>query len=162
MGIAKVIEHALKPLRRRVLLMVGRAVLNLVNDTLKLQALQVTALNEEVIDDAERFQQYGFTSHPHAGAECVVLSVGGIRQHPIIIAVEDRRYRVVGLETGEVCLYTDEDLTADEDNGPNPHRITLLRGREIRMECGESFISMTPTEILIQAGDGTGHVGIND
>ena len=103
------IAGLLKPLRRLVALTVGRAVLNLVDDARKLQAVQVTALEREVLDDVERFQQYGFTAHPHPGAECVVLAVGGIRQHSIVIAVDDRRYRVVGLEQGEVCLYTDED-----------------------------------------------------
>ena len=133
------------PLRRRVLLTVGRAVLQLVDDARKLQSVQVVALDGEVLDGAERFQQYGFTSHPHPQAECVVLAVGGIRQHPIVIAVDDRRYRLVGLEEGEVALYTDEDESGAE------HRITMKRGREIRLEAGPSSIAMTAAGITMTA-----------
>ena len=148
----RLIARVMAPLRRRVLLMIGRAMLTLVDDARKLQSVQVVALNGEVIDDAERFQQYGFTSVPHPEAEAVVLSVGGMRQHPIVIAVEDRRYRVRDLAAGEVCLYTDEDMI--DENNTLPHRIELARNRTIRLRAGGSSIVMTPTTITLTAGDG--------
>jgi phage gp45-like len=39
------------------------------------------------------------------GAEAVVLFVGGRREHGLVVAVDDRRYRLKGLEKGEVALY---------------------------------------------------------
>ena len=144
----RLFARALAPLRRRVLLTIGRAVLQLVDDARKLQSVQVVALDGEVIDDAERFQQYGYTSHPHPGAEAVLLSVGGMRQHPIVIAVEDRRYRQTGLVEGEVCLYTSENESG------NRHRVILRRGRVARIECGGSSIVMDPRTITLTAGDG--------
>jgi phage baseplate assembly protein V len=92
----------------RVRLMVGRAILGLVNDATKAQAVQVEMLDDEVQDNVERFQNYGFTSVPHKGAEAVVVCVGGLRSHGIVIATEDRRYRLTGLENGEVALYDDQ------------------------------------------------------
>lgn len=89
-------------------LAVGRAVIGFVNDALKLQGVQITLLEDEVRDNVERFQQYGLTSVPHRGAEAIVVSVGGNRNHAIVIAVDDRRYRLKGLQAGEVALYTDE------------------------------------------------------
>lgn len=86
----------------------ARGVLNMVSDGLKMQANQVQLLDGEVLDNAERAQQYGFTSHPQAGAEVFVAFVGGDRGHPVVIAVDDRRYRLQGLKGGEVALYTDE------------------------------------------------------
>lgn len=89
-------------------MMVGRAVINLVNDSLKMQELQVTLLADEVRADVERFQEYGLTSHPIPGSEAVMVCVGGARDHGIVIAVDDRRYRLKALEQGEVALYDDQ------------------------------------------------------
>lgn len=86
----------------------ARGVLNLVSDGLKMQANQVELLDGETLDNAERAQQYGFTSHPKAGAEVFVAFVGADRSHPVVLAVDDRRYRLQGLEGGEVAIYTDE------------------------------------------------------
>ena len=124
-------DRLIGPLRRRVLLMIGRAVVRVVDDSLKLQAVQVEGLSGEVLDGIERWQQYGFTSVPHPGAEAIIAALGGQRQHSVVLAVEDRRYRVMGLEQGEVCIYTDED-----GNDPTmAHRITLARDRVIKLEA---------------------------
>lgn len=86
----------------------ARGVLNMVADGLKMQANQVQLLDGEVLDNVERAQQYGFTSVPQAGAEVFVAFVGGDRGHGVVLAVDDRRYRLKGLKGGEVALYTDE------------------------------------------------------
>lgn len=101
------LHRLLSPLSRRVALMVSRAVVNVVSDGLRLQGLQVSLLADEVRDDVERFQQYGLTSHPHAGAEAIAVCVAGSRDHAVVIAVDDRRYRLKGLQAGEVALYDD-------------------------------------------------------
>ena len=88
--------------------MIGRAVLTVVNDSTGLQTVQVEGLRKEVIDGAERFQQYGITSHPLPGADALVLAIGGVRQHPIIL-IDDRRNRMTDLAEGEVALYTNND-----------------------------------------------------
>lgn len=94
-------------LPNRIRNMVARAVINLINDAQKMQAAQVDLLADETQDDVERFQNYGFTSVPFSGAEGVMLSVGGTRSHGILIAVDDRRYRLTGLPDGEVAVYDD-------------------------------------------------------
>lgn len=103
----RAIQQMTEDMRNKVRLMVGRAIIALVNDTGAVQTAQVQLLADEVQDDAERIQQYGLTSKPHAGAEAVVVFAGGNRDHGLIIAVEDRRYRLTGLEDGEVALYDD-------------------------------------------------------
>jgi len=90
------------------MLTVARCVVSLVNDGTKMQTLQVELLKREIRDNIERVQNYGFTSHPHPGAEGVVVFVGGNRDLGLCVAVEDRRYRLVGLQQGEVAIYTDE------------------------------------------------------
>ncbi len=102
------INRLLKPLRNRVANMVSRAVVQLVDDSVKMQLLQLGLLDTETRDGIERFQNYGFTSNPLAGAEAAVLFVGGSRDHGLVLAVDDRRYRIRNLESGEVAVYTDQ------------------------------------------------------
>ena len=88
--------------------LVCRCVVTRTDDERKMQILQLTLLEDEVQEGAERFQQYGFTSRPLEGAEAVCFFVGADRSHPVVLAVDDRRFRVTSLRPGEICLYTDE------------------------------------------------------
>lgn len=106
-GIQALIDRALRPVRTRLTLLVGRAVLRAVADGPRMQVVQLTALDGETLDGVERWQDYGFTSHPRPGAEAVVLSLCGNRDHAVAIRVDDRRYRLTGLAEGEVALYDD-------------------------------------------------------
>ncbi len=101
------INRAMEPLRRKVRLLVTRGVVKLINDAKGLQELQASALAGELLDGVERIQQYGFTAHPHPDADCLILNVGADRSHPIVIAVDDRRYRLQ-LAVGEVAMYDDQ------------------------------------------------------
>lgn len=95
----------LSRLRKRVQLMVRRAVISLVNDNLKLQGLQLQILAGNVADEVENFQQVGFTSVPEDGAEAIVLAVGGNRGHLAVIATGDRRYRKKDMAGGEAAMH---------------------------------------------------------
>lgn len=99
------LSHLLRPLRVQLHNLVARAVVQVVNDSAKLQSVQLGVLDGEDIDDGERFQQYGFTSVPMPGAEAVVVFPAGDRGHPLVVAVDDRRYRLTGLTGGEVAIY---------------------------------------------------------
>jgi phage baseplate assembly protein V len=133
----------LSPLSRRLRLMASRAVLSLISDASGMQIVQVKLLNGEVRNGIERYQQYGFTSVPLPGAEGIYLSLGADRDHGVIIVADDRRYRIKGLQSGEVAIYTDEDKAAAD------HRIVFKRGKEIHITAGASSIVMTPTGITI-------------
>ncbi|WP_088147067.1 phage baseplate assembly protein V [Achromobacter denitrificans] len=87
---------------------VVRGVVAVVEAGRKLQALQVRLTAAEVKGDVEHFEPYGWSSHPHPGAEAVVAFVGGDRSHGVALCVADRRYRLVGLEQGEVAIFSDE------------------------------------------------------
>ncbi|MGC5830121.1 phage baseplate assembly protein V [Ralstonia pseudosolanacearum] len=106
----EIIDNMLAPLRARVALMVARCVLTAVNDAAGLQRAQVRVLADDDHDDVERFQQYGFTGVPQDGAEGLFLAIGGNTDHGVLIGVEDRRYRLKGLQGGEVALYDDQGL----------------------------------------------------
>lgn len=108
--IDKVIK-LLRPLHIRIANMVARAVVQLVNDGAQMQAIQLLVLAGETREGCERFQEYGFTSVPVAGAEAVVLFADGRRDHPLIVAVDDRRYRLKNLLSGEVAIYNNAGLS---------------------------------------------------
>lgn len=102
------VDKLTQPLRRRVALMIGRAVLQAVNDGSKCQTVQITALKGEVLDGVEHVFDYGLTSNPLPGAEVVIVSVGGNRDHAVAIKIGDRRYRPTNLAPGEVALHDDQ------------------------------------------------------
>lgn len=97
---------AMDRIASRVRLAISRAIVGLVNDSPKLQAVQVTLRAEEVRDQAEHFQHYGFTSVPLPGAEGIALAVGGSTDHAVLVNIDDRRYRKRDLLPGETCIYT--------------------------------------------------------
>lgn len=96
------------PYARRLSNMVARGTVSLVNAASKMQSLQLRLLAGESKDDVEHFEPYGLTSHPQPGAECVALFLDGDRSHGVVVCVADRRYRVKGLESGEVILHDDQ------------------------------------------------------
>ncbi|MBU1229561.1 MAG: phage baseplate assembly protein V [Proteobacteria bacterium] len=116
-----------RKLMRQIHGLAARCVLRLVNDGLKMQAVQVGLLDGETGDNMERFQNYGHTSVPLPGAEGVALFLGADRAHGVIIAMDDRRYRLGGLAGGEVALYS------IDDQEPAGHRIVLKRGGVIEV-----------------------------
>ncbi|EKN6162452.1 phage baseplate assembly protein V [Yersinia enterocolitica] len=101
-----------------------RAVLTRVNSGGQIQTVQARALAGEQLQDNELFQHYGFTSNPLPGTMAIILPLGGNTSHGVIIATENASYRLAGLKSGEVALYTDEGA-----------KIVLKRGRIIDVEC---------------------------
>ena len=136
-------KRAIEQLTRSLRLAVGRAVLTLVDDAQKMQAVQLEGLPGEVLDGVERMQDYGMSSHPPKGAEAILVALGGQRQHSVVIAAEDRRHRVTGLQEGEVCLYTMED----DDDGA--HRMTLKQGRILDIEVDELRITTGASSVVM-------------
>ncbi len=106
--VARLIHKLTAPLARRVRLLARRAVVRLVYDDAKMQELQLAIFSGEVRDGVERWEDYGFTSHPPPGAEAIVLALGGNTDHGAVIKVADRRYRLTALAAGEVALYDDQ------------------------------------------------------
>lgn len=139
------LNKLLDPLRRRVRLMISRAVLSAISDGAGIQLVQVKLLEGEVRDGVERFQNYGFTGVPLPGAEGVMACVSGNRDHGIIVAMDDRRYRIKALESGEVAVYT------YLDKQPHKHRIIFKNDGSI--ECLAKNITVKATETARIEGD---------
>lgn len=102
------INRLLDPLRRRMATLIGRAVLHAVNAAPSCQTLQVMILADEPQTDVEHMEPYGYTSNPPAGAEGVILNVAGQRGAAVGLNFGNRNFRIAGLKSGEVAIYTDE------------------------------------------------------
>jgi phage gp45-like len=109
----------LRPLSNRIANSIARAVVQVVTDGTKLQAVQLGVLTGEDIDDGERFQEFGFSSVPLVGAEAIVVFPNGDRGHPLVVAVDDRRHRPTAQDPGTVTVYNHIGakitITADGD-----------------------------------------------
>jgi len=121
---------ALDAIVTKIRMMLGRAVLTLVDDAKKMQSVQVAGMDRETLDDVEHPQPYGFTSHPLPGAEAFMMFVGGDRSHGIALVIDDRRYRLKPLDGGEVALYTHEGS-----------KIALRNGRLVEIDCDRLSIN---------------------
>ncbi len=145
------LRDLLRPIRLQISNLVARGTVSLVYDEFKMQELQLKLLADELKDNIEHFQNYGFTAHPHIGAEALTLFLNGNRDHGVTLVVDDRRYRIKGLQQGEVAIYTDEN---DQGSG---HSITLKRGRVIDMRCdvlnitADSSVSVNANAITLNA-----------
>lgn len=129
----RVMSRLMAPLARAVGNMLARGTLVLANAATKMQSLQVRILDGEAKDDVEHFEPYGYTARPHPGAEVLLQFFGGDRSHGVAFMVADRRYRLLGLESGEVALY--DDLGS---------RIVLKRGNVIEVTAATKVRLVTP------------------
>lgn len=103
----RLIARMLAPLKRAIANMAARGTVVLADSASKMQTLQIKLLADEAKADIEHFEPYGMTACPKEGAEHVTLFFGGDRSHGVTLLVADRRYRLKGLQPGEVALYDD-------------------------------------------------------
>jgi len=138
----EMLERWIAPLKRKVMQTVSRALLTaLADDSKGIQQLQVLLLADE-LHTVDRVQNYGFTSVPLPGAEGVFLSVGGSREHGVIIAADDKRYRLKNLASGEVAMYTDEG-----------DKIHFKRGGIIEINASNAVNIIAASKVSVTAPD---------
>ena len=126
---------------------ISRCTVALASAAGRLQSLQIRMLADEVKDNVEHLEPYGFTSCPHSGAEGVAVFPGGDRSHGVVLVIADRRFRLQGLKPGEVAIYTDEGA-----------KLHFERGNKLRIVAGEVHIeSATLTHNGINIGSAHTH-----
>lgn len=150
----KDLNRFVAPLARRVQLMLARAVVRLVSDASGLQTLQLSLLANETRDGVERFQEYGFTSHPLPGAVALAGFIGGVRDHGIVLAVDDARYRLKTLGPGEVALYNQlgTRIVLRADGSVLMQADAVVRVEAPRLECTGDIIDNCDTNSRSMAG----------
>jgi phage gp45-like len=97
---------------------INRITVDQTNDQPYMQEVQLRGYCDEKQDGIEHFHPYGFSARTQAPtigkdgtknkAEGVMVFVTGNRSHGLVIVVGDRRYRLNGLQEGEVALHDDQ------------------------------------------------------
>lgn len=103
---------------------VFRGKINLTKSADKIQKVQVSALADETLQDVELMQHFGFTSHPPASTEALIIPIGGKTSHSVVVATENGQFRVKALKSGEVAIY--------DQSGSS---IVLKQGKVIEINC---------------------------
>ncbi|PXW23414.1 phage baseplate assembly protein V [Paraburkholderia caballeronis] len=160
-------------LARRVLLLVGRARVNLVNDGGAAQQVQVTVNELETIDNLNRLAEFGFTSVPPQGSDVAVVFIGGDRSNGVVVASGHQASRPRGLKAGETMIYTQDGkqiyLTASggiviEAKG---QPVTINDASNVTCNCSGVFKVVAPggvefdTPTVKSTGDIVDHSGTN-
>jgi len=100
---------AVAAVRRRLMLLVGRAVIAAVQSSGGRVTLDLTPmLSDEEGKAVELAEPWGFTSIPLEGAEVVTLSVMGERSNMVAISLGDRRHRPKDGVPGESIAYDEQ------------------------------------------------------
>lgn len=151
MSADRLFQKMMAPAVRRLQNLVARGTVALVDAKRRMQTLQVKLLADETLDGIEHFEPYGFTSHPHPGAEVLTLSVDGDRSHTVVIVAADRRYRMELLEAGEVALHDDGSSS-----------IVLRRGGIIEISAETEIRMLAPrlTHNGVDVGETHKHGGV--
>ena len=139
-------QQLLRALGRRIKAVAARAVLTAIDDSQALQALQVRLNALELRGNVPALTPYGLAHYPLEGAEAVVLAPEGDPERSVVIVCHDRRYRLTGLEAGEVALH--------DDSGSKVH---LRRDGKIDISCSQRVRIEAPlveiAQDLIVRGD---------
>jgi phage baseplate assembly protein V len=130
----------MEQLLQRIRTLLGRGVVKLINAAGGIQLLQIK-MGSETLDNVPYMECYGFTGVAKEGAEALVGSIGGNRSLAVALVVGDRRYRLKGMEKGEVAMYTDEgDFIHFKRNGHIHHKAGIKITFETPLaECSANF-----------------------
>ena len=88
--------------------MIGRAILTAINNSGKVQRIQVKGIYGEILTDIDRIQEYGLETYPEVSGdtEVILICPDGNREQAIAIKIGTRAYRPSTLNKGEVQLYS--------------------------------------------------------
>lgn len=135
--------------------MIARAVIGTADDARGQQALQLDVLDDETLDDVEHFQAYGFTSVPLAEAEAIVVFQGGTRSHGLVIATGDRRFRLRGMERGEVAIHDDQGQVVKLARDG----IEIVTDKPLTVTCETATITADQVDLGAAGGPAVARVG---
>lgn len=120
--------------------MIRRATLLATDDTGKQQKMRARGLADEEFKDVVRVQNYGFSSHPPAGAEGLVLALGGRSDRAMFLGMEHPEKRPVGLNEGESILY-----------GPDGRKLHIQGDKILIDAAGKEVVITGATKVTISA-----------
>lgn len=128
------------------------------SNALKMQTLQVHGTADELVEDAEHYQMYGFSSFPMPiesdgkGAEGVMVDLNSATSMQGVLCVDDRRYRPKNAVKGDVQIYHSKDsptaaanvalarITLTDDGGANYRLIAKINLCKLEMKSNNDIL----------------------
>jgi Bacteriophage Mu Gp45 spike protein len=157
-------RNSLLELSGRITHLAARVTLNVGDDLKMMQEMFIDGMNSDMRKAVERIQSFGFSSVPlprdesdkqekgsiggieqpkGPAAEGIALFLGGQRNHPVIIGVDDRRHRPMGMKPGENAQYDDQG------------QMTLLRRTGLfLLSLDDDGSGKAPGARMLKDGDG--------
>lgn len=137
--------------------LLGRGVVQSVDETPKMRTIQGEFLPGEVREGLEHFEPYGFTSRVKSGAEILAGFFNGDRSHGVVISTSDRRYRL-HVQEGEVAIFDDlgqkVHLTRGGIDVVTPGNLTATVGGNVT-ETVSGNVKLTCPKLEINCPDST-------
>ena len=172
-------RNTLAEISTRIMHIAARVTLNKANDNPMVQEMFADMMNSDARKNIERIQAFGMSTMPlprdddkggggaeggigeamkGPAAEGICMFLGGQRNHPVMIQVDDRRHRPMGLKPGESFQYDHQQqgtlirnaatfIMSLDDNGdgqaPGGKMLRDAEGRETgQSEQQERFVSV--------------------
>lgn len=143
-------DKKMKGIKASLMNLVSRFVLVKADDSKKMQEVKGELFSEEVKEELEHFQNYGFTSNPPANCEGIGLSVNGNRDHVVVICLDSRQYRTKDLAEGEVAVYNNAGAKIVLKNNGD---IELTTDGNIKLNCPDGTLRIDANDIdMVQQG----------
>ena len=101
-----------------------RGKITLVVSSEPIQRVQLNGLADEVLQELEHLQEFGFASNPPEGSEAVVIPLGGDTTHGVIVATQHGSFRIKNLNPGETAIFSQDGA-----------KIVIKRGKIIEADC---------------------------
>lgn len=118
-----------------------RGKITLVVSSEPIQRVQLNGLADEVLQDLEHLQEFGFSSNPPEGSEAVVIPLGGDTTHGIVVATQHGSFRVKNLAPGETAIFSQDGA-----------KIVIKRGKIIEADCDVFRVNCQTYEVNASAG----------
>lgn len=135
---------------RRMQTFVVRGTISSVDDGPKMQEVGLDLEDGMRATKVEQWHHYGLSYHPKKDSEVLAVSLGGNRDHMVVIATADRRYRLKDLAEGEIAIHDDQGqkvhFTRDGIVADTPKKVTIKSAQEMLIE------SAAPLSIKAPAG----------
>lgn len=100
------IERMLKPLRSKISNLIQKGIIHRIDKSN--ETIQMSFSDGDAQNNIKRCEHFGFTSHPPASSEALVLFPSGNRQTGLCISTQSKKGCPVELKEGESAHYNDE------------------------------------------------------
>ncbi|CUA91253.1 phage baseplate assembly protein [Chelatococcus daeguensis] len=130
------------------------------DDTGTQQTMRLRGLRGETLSGVVRAQYYGLSSVPPAGAEGVLLTLGGRTDRAMVLGVEAPGVRPTGMQPGETALYGPDgtilkllmqkvylDAQGKDVEITNARKVTIRGSNEVVIGVADRFTRIRPHRI---------------